>query len=428
MHYIVNKSCLSGTIAIPPSKSQTLRAILFGLLGNGKTVVYHYLHSPDTNAMVDACRLLGAQVNVSHDKIEIQGLNGKIQGAENVIDAGNSGLVLRFISAVATLSSQPIVITGDHSIRSNRPMQPFLDAVLQLGVSAVATRENGYAPIIIQGKIQPGKVRIYGEDSQPVSSLLIATAFAPGPSEIEVINPGEKPWVALTLSWLERLGIACKQSQYTRYQVCGHASYSGFEYTVPGDLSSVAFPIAAAVVTQSAITVQNVDLSDQQGDKQFITVLQAMGAQIEIDPATKQLHVKKGTRALAGLSLDINDYIDSIAILAVIGCFAEGEMQLKNAAIARKKECDRIHCLAAELKKMGADITELEDGLIIRHSKLKGAHLCSHHDHRLAMALSVAALAADGESKIDGIECVAKTYPGFADHFIRLGAGIRYGK
>jgi 3-phosphoshikimate 1-carboxyvinyltransferase len=427
-YYTVQQSILKGTIAIPPSKSQTLRALLFGLLGKGKTVIHHYLHSPDTSAMVAACRLLGAQVVQTPDTIEIDGLNGNIHGAENVIDAGNSGLVLRFISAAAALSSQPIVITGDHSIRSNRPMQPFLEAVSHLGATAVATRGNGYAPLIIKGKIQPGKVRIHGEDSQPVSSLLIASAFAAGTSEIEVINPGEKPWVALTLSWLERLGIACKHSDYTHYQVSGHASYNGFEYTVPGDLSSVAFPIAAAVLTHSEIIIQNADLSDLQGDKQFIAVLQAMGAQIEIDSAKKQLHVKKGPGQLSGMSLDINDYIDSIAILAVIGCFAEGETQLRNAAIARKKECDRIHCLALELKKMGANITELEDGLIIRHSQLKGAHLYSHRDHRMAMALTVAALAAEGESRIDGVECVGKTYPGFAEHFRLLGANLQYCK
>ena len=428
-HYIVQKSILKGTITIPPSKSQTLRALLFGLLGKGKTTVHHYLHSPDTSAMVAACRLLGAQVIQTHDSIEIDGLDGNVQGGENIIDAGNSGLVLRFISAAASLSSQPIVITGDESIRFNRPMQPLLEAITDLGATAVSTRGNGYAPLIIKGKILPGKVRIYGEDSQPVSSLLIATAFANGPSEIEVINPGEKPWVALTLSWLERLGIACRHSDFTHYQVSGHASYNGFDYTVPGDLSSVAFPIAAAVLTNSEITIQNVDLSDLQGDKQFISVLQAMGAKIEVDAVQKQLHIKKNDGQLTGLSLNINDYIDSIAILAVIGCFAEGETHLRNAAIARKKECDRIFCLALELKKMGADIIELEDGLIIRRSQLKSAHLHSHRDHRMAMALSVAALAAEGskgESRIDGVECVGKTYPGFAEHFRMLGANLQY--
>lgn len=421
--YLVKKSVVKGTTATPPSKSQTLRALLFGLLGKGKTVVHHYLKSPDTDAMVGACRLLGAHVHTTHDSIEIEGVDRHISGAENVIDAGNSGLVLRFVSAVATLSAQPIVITGDRSIRSNRPMQPFLDAVAQLGVRAVSTRSNGFAPLIIQGKIQPGKATIFGEDSQPVSSLLIAAAFAPGASQIQVINPGEKPWVALTLHWLERLGIPCEHTAFTTYQIQGHASYSGFQYCVPGDLSSAAFPIAAAIVTQSELIVQNADLSDPQGDKELIFVLQKMGARIEVDPEAKQLHIKKGA-SLSGLAVDINDFIDSIAILAVIGCFADGETHLTNAAIARKKECDRIHCLAVELKKMGADITELEDGLSIRRSRLRGAHVSAHHDHRLAMALTVAALAAEGETRIDGTDCVAKTYPDFVSNFKQLGAKI----
>lgn len=423
--YLIEKSSLSGFVAIPSSKSQTLRAILFGMLGNGKSVIHRYLPSPDTSAMVQACRALGTIIHVASEKIEIEGLGKNFSVPSAPIDAGNSGIVLRFIGAVAALSSHNIEITGDYSICHNRHVLPLLDGLTQLGVSATSIKGNGFAPIAIKGPLKNGKATIFGEDSQPVSGLLIASAFAQGSIEINVRNPGEKPWVDLTLSWLDRLGIPYEREGYTRYQLFGNSHYQGFEYTVPGDLSSLAFPLAAAIITGSQIEIGNVNLTDHQGDKILLTVLQQMGANIIVEPKTTSLFINRIHKTLSGQSLDINDYIDAIAILAVLGCYADGVTELRNAAIARKKECDRIHCLAKELKEMGADITELDDGLKIRKSKLRGTTVSSHGDHRLAMALSIAAMGAEGESRIQGIECISKTYPGFLQDMIALGAKIR---
>lgn len=419
----IKKSDLRGEITIPASKSHTLRAILFGALGKGKSVIHHYLPSSDGKAMLDACSLLGASLQVSPHHIEIEGINGKIQHAEDVIQAGNSGIVLRFCAAIGALASHPVVITGDYSIRHQRPMKPLIEGLSQLGASAVSMRNDGYAPVIIQGPIKPGKTVIYGGDSQPVSALVIASAFAEGPVEIQVTSPGEKPWVALTLNWLDKVGVSYENRAFENYRLKGNASYEGFEYTVPGDFSSAAFPIAAALVTQSELTVRNLDMSDMQGDKEVINVFRKMGAVIEIDDANRALHVKKGG-ALQGIQVDINDFIDAITVLAVVGCYAEGEMRIQNAAVARQKECNRIECIAAELRKMGADIEETADGLVIRKSSLKGAQLHSCHDHRMAMSLAVAALGAEGETAIDSIDCVAKTFPTFLQDFKSIQANI----
>lgn len=423
-HYIVKPSTIKGALSIPPSKSHTLRAIMYGAMGKGKTIIQRYLPSPDAFAMIDACRQLGATIEHTHDTLEIQGLNGKILGSNDVIQAGNSGLVLRFITAIAALGSQHIVITGDLSVRSQRPMQPLLNGLTQLGVHAISTRNNGLAPIIVKGPFHGGKATINGEDSQPVSALLIGASFAEQPTELSVLNPGEKPWINLTLSWFDRLGISYERHEYTHYRVHGHAQYEGFEYTVPGDLSSVAFPIAAALITQSEVTIHQVDLTDPQGDKKLIEVFQKMGANIEVDEAIHTLVVRKSPH-LQGIKVDINDFIDSITILATVACYAEGETHILNAEIARSKECDRIHCIATELKKMGADIHEEQDGLrIIGGRKLQGTVLSTYHDHRMAMSLAVASLGAQGESRIEAIHCVKKTFPTFAQDFHNLGANI----
>ncbi|MBI3236337.1 MAG: 3-phosphoshikimate 1-carboxyvinyltransferase, partial [Chlamydiales bacterium] len=173
----------------------------------------------------------------------------------------------------------------------------------------------------------------------------------------------------------------------------------------------------------SEVVLNGLDMDDCQGDKKIIEALISMGAAIEIDCKNKQLKIKS-TPSLQGAELDINDYIDAIAILAVIGCYAKGKTHLFNAKIARRKESDRISTIAMELKKMGARIEELEEGLIIHHSPLHGAHLTSHSDHRIAMALSVAALGASSCSTIDNVECICKTYPTFASDFAALGGQI----
>lgn len=417
----MGKSTLGGSIFIPPSKSQTLRAILFASLASGLSTIHGYLDSSDSRAMIEACRLLGAEIAVFPDRLEIKGV--KITRAKNVIDAGNSGIVLRFCSAIGALASHPVVITGDTSICYQRPMKALLDGLAQLGVSAQSMRGDGYAPVIIEGPLKAGKAVIEGSDSQPVSALLIGAAFAKGPISIYVNNPGEIPWVALTLNWFDRLGISYENRGFSEYHLKGGAEYSGFEYTVPGDLSSAAFPLGAALVTQSRLTLENVDMNDLQGDKELIFLLQKMGARIEIDEERKTLEVYKSPK-LQGISIDINECIDAITILAAIACYAEGETLIYNGSIARQKECNRIACIVRELSKMGADIVETSDGLRIRGSSLKGASLESYQDHRMAMSLSVAALGAEGDSEILGVGCVGKTFPSFFEDFKNLGAKI----
>lgn len=425
MRYQVEKSPLKGEIAVPASKSHTLRAILFGALGKGKTVIFNALPSPDAKAMLDACGLLGAKIENFSDHIEIQGLDGKIGPVEDVIQAGNSGIVLRFMAAIGALSPYYTVITGDASIRHQRPILPLLEGLAQLGALALSTRGDGFAPILIRGPLKPGKATLLGTDSQPVSALLIAAAFLPGPTTLYVKDPGEKPWIDLTLDWFKRLAIPCKNRNYTEYELTGHAQIGGFHYAVPADLSSAAFPLAAALITQSELTLPHIDMSDVQGDKELIYALQKMGAKIEIDDQKQTLHVLRGGE-LQGTTVDINAFIDATPIMAVIACYAKGETRIVNAAIAREKESDRLHAVATELKKMGAQIEEVPDGLVIQGgTPLKGAQLHSYHDHRMVMALTVAAMGAAGVSTIEDVACVAKTYPTFAEDFQRIGGKIK---
>jgi len=420
----IEPSQLQGSLNIPSSKSHTMRAILFAALAKGISRVEQFLPSPDTVSMVQALRMFGAKIHSESFDLVIQGFNGTPQIADDIIQCGNSGQVLRFIGALAGLCPQYTVLTGDHSIRRNRPVQPLLDGLTQLGATAFSSRGDGYAPIIVKGALTKNKAVIDGQDSQPVSGLLIAAAFARHPIEITVVQPGEKPWIDLTLDWFRRMKIPCLAKNHMLYQLEGSTEIEAFTYRVPGDFSSAAYPIAAALITSSAITLHNIDMNDIQGDKAIISVLEKMGARFEIDRMARTLKVEKN-QYLKGITIDINDYIDALPILAVLGCFAEGRTQIVNGSIARKKESDRIAAITRELKKMNAQIEERPDGLIIYRSTLHGAELDTFDDHRIALSLSTAALAAQSPSVIRNIDCSAKSYSSFYEDLRMLGAKIQ---
>jgi 3-phosphoshikimate 1-carboxyvinyltransferase len=418
----ISRSSLSGEINIPSSKSHSIRAILLGAMVSGTSSIYNALVSPDIDQAIQAACQLGATIEAKDEALLIQGVAGQPCASLDVIDAGNSGQVLRFAAALAAIGHHPTYLTGDHSLRTNRPIQPLLMGLEGLGVEAEAIFQNGYAPIYVKGPIQPGKTELSGEDSQPVSALLMAAAFVEGTSIIKVCHPGEKPWVGLTLAWLDRLQVPYVNEKFESFEVMGRQTHKSFTYTVPGDFSSAAFPLVAALITQSELTLNNLDINDIQGDKAIISILQQMGAQIEVNQ--RSLYVKKGG-VLQGCTIDVNALIDAIPILAVVGCFAKGETRLINGAIARCKESNRIECMASELQKMGAMIEATEEGLIIQYSLLKGAHVHSYRDHRLALSLMVAGLAADGETIVEGVDCIDKSYATFIEDFQQMGAKIK---
>lgn len=422
MHYHIEPSSLSGRLTIPPSKSHTHRALLFALLAEGTSVINNPLDSPDTAAMLQVIKQFGAQVTQKEEALEIIGTGGNLSPPKEIIDAGNSGIILRFVSALAALYPSHTLVTGDESVCTRRPMNPLLGALEELGSFAKSLGEDGFAPVAIRGPFKGGKCSLNGSDSQPVSALLIAASFAKGATEIEVKTPGEKPWIDLTLDWLNFLGLPYENQDYTYYKIPGNGTCKGFTKTIPGDFSSLAFPLAAALITESEISLDNVDKNDVQGDKKLLDVLEKMGAKMIFED--KVLHIKKGG-PLQGVEIDINPMIDALPILAVLGCYAQGKTVLTGGTVAREKESDRIAVMTKELQKMGAKIKEKKDGMIITSSPLKGGELDSHHDHRVAMALAVAAMGAEGPSIIHNTACIAKTYPQFKEKMEELGAKIR---
>jgi 3-phosphoshikimate 1-carboxyvinyltransferase len=416
VNLLVRKSALKGSIEIPASKSQTIRAVVIASLAQGQSRIMNPLDSGDTHSAVVACRALGAEIETGEDWV-VRGFGGNPKLHESKIDVGNSGTSLRLTTSVAALQEEEVIFDGDASLRS-RPLQPLLDALNNLGAKAYSLENNGCCPISVKGRMRGGKTEVSGVTSQYLSSLLISTPLLEEDTEIRVIDLHEKPYVEMTLTWLDEQQINYEREGWEIFRVRGRQSYHQFDKRVPGDFSSATFPLCAAVITPSHLMLKGLDMNDTQGDKEVITMLRKMGAGIQI----KKEGILVDSSELMGCELDLNNTPDALPALAVVGCYAKGETILKNVAQARIKETDRIKVMATELSKMGAEIEEMKDGLIIQQSELKGTRVSGYHDHRVVMALSLAGMMAQGETEIDSAESVDITFPGYVGKMCRLGA------
>ncbi len=419
MEWVVGKSSLKGNLLIPASKSHTIRALLIATLAKGRSEIRSPLMQGDGRSALNAAGALGADVRWTDDTVSISGLGGDLSGGDENLFMGNSGTGTRLFAGAASLGSRPRRFDGDMSLRS-RPMKPLLQAIRDLGGDYTLERTDGDVPFVIRGPLQGGETNVSGITSQYVSSLLLCAPLAPHDTTIIVEDLHEKPYVELTLWWLKKMGVEFSVSEdMTRFEVKGRSGYRAINERIPGDFSSATFGAVAAAATASEVTLKNLDFTDPQGDKRVFEILERMGMQVS--RSGKEVTLKSGS-FLRGGTFDINDMPDSIAALAVLGCCAEGETRLINVAQARIKETDRIKVMAGELTKMGADIHELSDGLVIRKSRLTGARVDSHDDHRVAMALALAGMAAEGETIIEKAECAEVTYATFQEDFVALGA------
>jgi len=420
MKFLIKPSQLRGEVTIPGSKSHTVRALLCAMYAEGESRVEFPLDSSDTRSCVEMVRRFGAAVRIEPDLWTVSGTGGKLAVPADVIDVGNSGTTLYFGLAAASLAGGHTVFTGDGQIR-NRPADGLLRSLGDLGATAFSTRGNGKPPVVVGGVLRGGSTSLEAHTSQYLSALLLAAPLAPEDTRIEVPLLNEAPYVTMTLRWMDRLGIRYEAARdYRRFTVPGGQRYRPFTGAIPGDFSSATFFMVAAAVTGSELALRGLDFSDSQGDREVVTILKAMGADVEI--AKDRITVRG--RELSGGVFDLNAIPDALPALAVAACFARGQTRLVNVPQARLKETDRIKVMCGELKKMGARVEETSDGLIIQRSELRGADVRGHGDHRVVMALSVAGLAAGGVTTVDTAESVSVTFPGFYSLMERAGAAI----
>ena len=418
----MQKSRLEGEVVIPASKSQTIRAVAIASLAEGNSSIRNPLVSSDTEGAVNCYRALGAKINTSDSQLwKVAGTGGVIKAPREVIDVGNSGTTLRIAMGSASLSrrGQSTTLTGDEQIRS-RPIGPLMDALDDLGAKCMSLKNNGKAPVEVSGQLTGGQTSIAATTSQYLSSLLLCTPLGTRDSEIDVTLLNEPGYVQMTLDWLDKQGIKYEKEGLHKFRIKGNQGYKAFNTTIPGDFSSATFLLCAAALCADKVTLLGLDFSDSQPDKAVVAYLREMGADIRVAPTS----ITVRAASLKGVEIDMNRTPDALPAMAVTGALAEGTTKLVNVPQARGKETDRIKCTAEELKKMGVDVEELPDGLIITGSKPKPAQLDGRNDHRIVMALSVAGLAIDGQCTVDTAEAMSVTFPNYVELMRSIGANM----
>ena len=410
--------------AVPGSKSYTNRALTIAAVADGTSTLRDVLISDDTRVARAALEQLGIKVAHDDGAFTVHGLGGQFSDPGAPLFLGNSGTATRFLTAMLTLAGFPSTITGNERMQE-RPIADLLAALGQLGADVTSERSNGCPPVRIGAtRLQGGRATVSGAiSSQFLSALLMAAPYARHDVVLEVQDTlVSVPYVDLTLDIMARFGVEVAHDDYRLFRIPGRQVYAARDYAIEGDASSASYFWGLAALLGQAMCVTNVPPDSVQGDTRFLQVLERMGCAVS---RRQGWHVA-GPQALQPLGdVDLNALPDAAMTVAVLAAFCRGETRLCNIANLRVKETDRLRALATELRKIGAAVTELPDGLHIdgNPATLHGAEIDTYDDHRMAMCFGMAGARLPG-IRIREPDCVAKTYPGFWDDLRHVGVAI----
>ncbi len=403
---------LRGSIRPPGSKSITNRALVCAELADGQSLLSGALDSEDTRVMMDALRKLGITVehDVAANRVDVVGCGGRMPASEADLFVANSGTTMRFLTALLALGHGTYGLDGTPRMRQ-RPIGDLLEALQGLGVHAVSRLKNGCPPVVITADgLRGGRTTIAGDvSSQFLSGLLMAAPYAR--HDVELIVEGQlvsRPYVEMTLMVMRSFGVIAPEREPGRFEIAGGRRYKARLYEIEPDASAASYFFGAAAITRGEVTVEGLSPHSIQGDLAFCNCLRRMGCEIREDPT----HITVAGRPLSGIDVDMNAISDTVQTLAAVALFAKGSTTIRGVAHIRHKETDRIHALAVELRKLGAEVEERADGLKITPGPLHGAEIDTYDDHRMAMSLALVGLAVPGVVIRDP-DCTAKTYPQF---------------
>jgi len=428
----INKSFLEGNVKCPPSKSYTHRAIAIASLAEGKSTISNPLISRDTIATISGCKMLGIKIEKANENvncIEIVGRN-QFETPKDIINAENSGTTIRILTSMAALVKNGYtILTGDESLKT-RPMKPLISALNQLGVQAFSSNEKNTPPLIVKGGgIKGGVVSIEGGiSSQFISSLLISCIY--GRTDVEIRVKGKQvsiPYINSTIETMKKFGVAIKHDkEYLNYFIT-NTRYQPTDFTIPGDFSSASLIIAAGVLCGGKISIKGLNFHYPQGDMEIIDIVRKMGGKITVNKEKGEVDVY-GSNSLEGIECNLVDCPDLLPAVSIISLKSRKPVRIFGISHARFKETDRISIITKELRKMGVDISEKEDELLLNPvRRLKNVEFDSHNDHRLFMAFTIASMLTN-KSTVRGAESIDVSYPAFIHEIKRLGANVNLTK
>lgn len=419
----------NGEIRVPGSKSITNRVLLVAALAEGTTRLHNLLKSDDTRYMGEALEALDVDVRMSDDFTEavVVGRGGPLNAPENVdgdclsaLYLGNAGTAMRSLCAALTLGKGEFHLSGEERMKE-RPIRDLVDALRSLGASIDYLETDGFPPVRIKAHgLTGGSVSVRGNiSSQYLTALLICAPYAEAPLHIHVEGDLiSTPYILLTLDVMKQFGIEVKRAGLTDFYVPKGVYKSPGDYMVEGDASSASYPLAAAAVCGGRVRVLGVGSASRQGDIAFVDVLKQMGVSVTMDedwidcvgPSCKLKSLGEFN------AVKIPDAAMTVAVLAL---FADAPMTISGIASWRVKETDRIAAMAAELRKVGAEVRETTDSITVTPpERIQPATIETYNDHRMAMCFSLVALAGV-PVKIMDPACVNKTYPKYFEDFLR---------
>ncbi len=424
----IKPTTLKGSIKMPPSKSLSHRAIICAGLADGMSVIDNVILSEDIKATLRGIKCFGSEVTYAEDKADADVVSIAIKGnprpraVEDVLYCGESGSTLRFFLPFACLGDQGLTFTGGGEL-IKRPLDLYYDIFDDHGIGY--TNTMGGLPLEVkEGTLKAGTFKIRGDiSSQFITGLMFVLPLLDGDSVIEMATPLQsRAYVALTLEVLEKFGIDIKYEGFKRFYIKGRQRYGNTNYSVEGDYSQAAFWIVAGILGGTVVECKGMDAASLQGDKAIMDIVRKMGGALEVrGDIIKNSH---GT-ATRGIVVDVSQCPDLVPIIAVLGAVSVGTTKIINGERLRIKECDRLRAISTELNRLGADITELGDGLIIKgKERLQGGKVSSWNDHRIAMALGIASIKCQDPVTIVGSDAVKKSYPHFWEDFVSLGGKI----
>ena len=408
---------LSGKIIIPSSKSQTIRALLISVFSRGVSYIKHPLISDDTESCINAVKAMGADVNIlENGDITVDATYAFSDMDELSIDAGNSGTTEYLSLPMLSSLGIQVNIDGDEMLRK-RPLKPLLDALESLGAETEST--EGFPPASIRGPLDGGECTIECKTSQYLSGLLLGAPLAIGDCHIKCSVLFEKPYVKMTLKWLDDQGIKYRISDdLEEVWVKGGQSYKPLDTYIEGDFSSASFFFVAAAIHGTEVTVEGLDKNSTQGDKEILNILEKMGCSIKWNGMAVTV---KGPEKLKGGVFDLNAIPDTLPALSVAAAFAEGDTILGNVEQARIKETDRIKVMRENLNELGVEAEERRDALVVHgNGSVKGGKAKGYGDHRVIMALAVLGTKTEEETEIDDVSAASVTFPTFFDLLEKL--------
>jgi len=411
---------LSGSVVIPPSKSLAHRGIIAASLAKGKSKITNLNFSNDITITTNAMKGLGVDVEV-FENYEIINGSEKLIRKNKVIDCGESGSTIRFMIPISLLADGEVTFVGEGKLPT-RPLGVFHQIFDEQGIEY--SHGDNELPLKINGKLKAGEYKVRGDiSSQFITGLLYTLPKLEGESKITITTKLEsKGYIDLTLDILDRFGIKIINENYESFIIPGNQEYKAHDYRVEGDFSQVAFWLVAGLLNDG-MECLGMNPKSLQGDRAIIEILRSMGADIVVEGETISITGKK----TIGTTIDLSQCPDLGPIVTVLASLSKGETRIINSSRLRIKESDRITSMTTELNKLGANIVETEDGMIIQGvDNLKGGvEVDAWNDHRVAMALAVASSRCEEKITLTGANAVNKSYPNFWNDFKMLGGKIK---